>query len=100
VPCSQIDPLKQAASELASDIMQQWRQANPQSSSSLDSLKPSTTKDYKFYFSQFLYFLLTRRKTFEKCALEDIFQFLSAYASERKTRHLVSSAVSAIRWYF
>jgi hypothetical protein len=33
-------------------------------------------------------------------SIEDIFTFLTQFAQERQNRHTVSSAVTAIRWYF
>jgi hypothetical protein len=97
---AQADPLRQKASDLASELLSQWTAADPLRSASVEALKSSTKADYKCYFSNFLYFLLARRKTFDMRSLDDIFMFLRALVQEKPSRRFLSSSATAIRWYF
>jgi site-specific recombinase XerD len=50
-------------------------------------------------FQRFLCFILARQKRFESCTLDDIFEFLTAYAEVALKYNSVASAASSIRWF-
>ncbi len=63
------------------------------------SAAKNTQRTYKMHFQRFICFILTRQKTFESCSLDDIFEFLTAYAQVAPKFSSVASASTAIKWF-
>jgi integrase len=63
------------------------------------SAAKNTRRSYKMHFQRFICFILTRQKTFESCSLDDVFDFLTAYAQVAPKYNSVASASTAIKWF-
>jgi hypothetical protein len=68
-----------------------------------DAAEASAAKNmhrtYKMHFQRFICFILTRQKTFESCSLDNVFEFLTAYAQVAPKFNSVASASMAIKWF-
>ncbi len=86
---------------MADQLLADWLAVFPEAGreAATASAAKNTRRTYKMHFQRFICFILTRQKTFESCSLDDIFDFLTAYARVAPKFNSVASASTAIKWF-
>ncbi len=86
---------------MADKLLADWLAVFPEAAQDAANASASknTRRTYKMHFQRFVCFILTRQKTFETCSLDDVFEFLTAYAKVAPKFNSVASASTAIKWF-